>query len=357
MPVGAVRPKVLESVSARSGSRPDAMQTHVDAFETADWRGAIVTLAVTSAMYVGTLAIQPAMCASAAGLAAWVLLRGGVFVRVFVLAHDCMHNAFFPASRFNVAIGRILAAQALTPFETWRRGHLFHHKTSGNLDVVNIDIAHRSGDTILWTLRDWAKMPQGRRSWLRVVRDPIVFFLLVPAIVFFVLYRFPNNDRVADVAFVNLFRIAEIAVVQLMWLGGSFWWTECMAMWVGACVGMMLFHLQHGVNKGYRVPASEHDRKLASIAGSTFLQVPFWLKWATLGIEYHHIHHLNPKVPCYRLASCHDSAPPGTWDDVVQVPFGKAAVASLLNVMWNEDTRKYEPFPEWKQVQDWLLTH
>ena len=354
-----MRAKASTSSSSSSSAHPrDPVQAHVNAYASADWRGAAWTLGLTVAMYAGTLALYPAMCATTAGRVAWVLLRGGVFVRVFVLAHDCMHNAFFPRSRWNVAVGRVVAAEALTPFESWRKGHLFHHQTSGNLDVVHVDVAHRSGDTILWTSRDWARMPSHRRRWLRVVRDPLVFFSLVPMLVFFVLYRIPSASRngpPTGVMFVNAYRLAEIAAVQLLWLGGGFWWTECAAMWVGACVGVMLFHLQHGVNRGYRVEAAEHDRRTASLLGSTFMQVPFWLKWVTLGIEYHHIHHLNPQVPCYKLARCHESAPPGTWDDVVKVPFGRLAVASLLNVMWNEETQAYEPFPAWKPLQDWIL--
>ena len=30
------------------------------------------------------------------------------------------------------------------------------------------------------------------------------------------------------------------------------------------------------------------------------------LAWITFGIEYHHIHHLNSRVPSYNLQKCHD---------------------------------------------------
>ena len=38
------------------------------------------------------------------------------------------------------------------------------------------------------------------------------------------------------------------------------------------------------------------------------LQVGWPLSFFTLGIEYHHIHHLNPGVPAYRLQDCHNAA-------------------------------------------------
>ena len=39
------------------------------------------------------------------------------------------------------------------------------------------------------------------------------------------------------------------------------------------------------------------DRYAAAFDGSSFLQVPPLLKFFTLGIEYHHIHHLDIRVP------------------------------------------------------------
>mmetsp|Transcript_7159 Transcript_7159/g.15648 ORF Transcript_7159/g.15648 Transcript_7159/m.15648 type:complete len:363 (+) Transcript_7159:144-1232(+) len=331
-------------------------QEHVNKFAKADWYQAFQTLGITVALYVGTLIAYPYFCMfGAAGRLAWVLIRGGVMVRTFILSHDCMHNSFFPKTKWNVAIGRLAASEALTPFERWRRGHLFHHQTSGSLEVVKVEMAHKSGDTVFWTTSDWDKLPAGRKNILRFLRDPIVFFSLVPLLIFFVLYRIPGKGRHrTGVTFVNIQRTLEISAVQLLWLGNGFWWMEMLAMWTGASVGVLLFHLQHGVNEGYRVQPNEHDRGQASLLGATFLQVPWWFKWVTLGIEYHHIHHLNAQVPCYKLATCHNSAPPGMWDSVVKVET-RLALASLLNVMWNDKTSQYEPFPEYKGVQERLL--
>ncbi len=54
-------------------------------------------------------------------------------------------------------------------------------------------------------------------------------------------------------------------------------------------------------NTPYRVPRTDHTRDLAAYLGSTCLVVPWWAKWCTLGVEYHHLHHLAPQVPCYKL--------------------------------------------------------
>ncbi len=70
---------------------------------------------------------------------------------------------------------------------------------------------------------------------------------------------------------------------------------------------------------------------------SSFLLTPhLTLRPPSQGIEYHHIHHLNPQVPCYKLAECHESAPKGTWDNVVQVVGGsrRSKMVGKMYELW-----------------------
>lgn len=69
--------------------------------------------------------------------------------------------------------------------------------------------------------------------------------------------------------------------------------------------GMGLFHLQHSVNAPYREHKEKWDTTTAALEGSTYLEVPSWLKFFSCGIEYHHIHHLNTNVASYNMQECH----------------------------------------------------
>ena len=64
---------------------------------------------------------------------------------------------------------------------------------------------------------------------------------------------------------------------------------------------MFLFCVEHTFEGVYRVPRAEYDRTAAGLLGSSYLPMPWWWSFFTLGVEYHHIHHHNAKVPCYRL--------------------------------------------------------
>ncbi len=39
---------------------------------------------------------------------------------------------------------------------------------------------------------------------------------------------------------------------------------------------------------------------------STYLRPPAVLQWFTGNIGFHYVHHLNPRVPNYRLQECHE---------------------------------------------------
>ena len=47
----------------------------------------------------------------------------------------------------------------------------------------------------------------------------------------------------------------------------------------------------------------------AALKGSSYFKLPRVLQWFTGNIGFHHIHHLSPRVPNYRLEACHNSLP------------------------------------------------
>jgi len=49
----------------------------------------------------------------------------------------------------------------------------------------------------------------------------------------------------------------------------------------------------------------ERDFVAAGLDGSSFYNLPPILRWFTGNIGFHHIHHLSPRIPNYRLPKCH----------------------------------------------------
>jgi fatty acid desaturase len=63
-------------------------------------------------------------------------------------------------------------------------------------------------------------------------------------------------------------------------------------------------------NTYYGVKKEEHNSAVAALEGSTLIDFPDWLHGLYLNIAYHHIHHLNMRVPCYNLKECHETLDP-----------------------------------------------
>merc|ERR1711920_1002832 len=120
------------------------------------------------------------------------------------------------------------------------------------------------------------------------------------------------------------------------------------ACWVALLLAGFLFHLQHQVNPGYWKDTSNgYDHDEACLRGCSYLLVPWWLKWVTLGIEYHHIHHLSIRVPCYELQNCHESCDPQWLEGVAEVSMLKAML-SCFHSMWDVETERFVSFGSYR---------
>ena len=78
------------------------------------------------------------------------------------------------------------------------------------------------------------------------------------------------------------------------------------ANFLSASCGTLLIFSQHTFNPSYVVNNETWNAKDSAFRGSSFIKIPFWLKYFTGGIEYHHIHHMNSKIPNYNLRAYHE---------------------------------------------------
>jgi omega-6 fatty acid desaturase (delta-12 desaturase) len=74
---------------------------------------------------------------------------------------------------------------------------------------------------------------------------------------------------------------------------------------VASIVGVWLFTLQHRFETAQWTNETQWRFTDAALTGSSWLRLPRVLNWLTGNIGFHHIHHLNPRVPNYRLGAAH----------------------------------------------------
>lgn len=266
----------------------------------------------------------------------WAVALSDVFiglmiVRLFIFLHDCSHGSFTPSQRTNRIIGAILGVLTFTPFHAWRRSHGIHHASTGQLD-------HRGvGDVWTMTLDEYRRAGPLMRAWYRLYRNPFFLFLVVPWFLFIVLHRFPGksarkNERRAVLG-TNLAMLAVYGVLGLL-LG----WDVLLAIQLPAIVtaamaGVWLFYVQHQFDETYWAHDSDWKLLDACLKGSSHYRLGPVLQWFSGNIGLHHIHHLKPRIPNYRLQSCYDAIAE------LQVPGAltiRASLASLRTHVWDE---------------------
>ena len=70
--------------------------------------------------------------------------------------------------------------------------------------------------------------------------------------------------------------------------------------------GVWLFYVQHQFEDAYWAPHDEWEYVDAALRAARTSGSPPVLRWFTGSIGLHHVHHVAPRIPNYRLQSCHD---------------------------------------------------
>jgi len=74
--------------------------------------------------------------------------------------------------------------------------------------------------------------------------------------------------------------------------------------------------------------------------------MPGLLRWSTGNIGYHHIHHLAPRIPNYKLKECFDEIP--ALQEIKPVPYLRG-FRNLCLSLWDEKTGHLISFREARQ--------
>jgi omega-6 fatty acid desaturase (delta-12 desaturase) len=99
----------------------------------------------------------------------------------------------------------------------------------------------------------------------------------------------------------NLGIVAIVAL--LIWLIGigAFLLVHLPIMLLAASIGVWLFYVQHQFEDTSWDNDGEWSIQNAALHGSSYYDLPAVLRWFTANIGMHHVHHLNSRIPYYRL--------------------------------------------------------
>jgi acyl-lipid omega-6 desaturase (Delta-12 desaturase) len=273
-------------------------------------------------------------------------LAAGFLIRIFIIQHDCGHGSFFRSRWANTVTGSLCSLMTLTPYAFWRLLHARHHGSWNNLDrraELGLDMY-----ASCVTLDEYRELNRWQKYLSRLVNHPIISHVLLPPLVFIFVYRVPfdpatgsRRDRRA-LYFTDLALGVLICVMGLALGYGRVAEVQMPIMALASVVGVWLFTVQHRFEQTLWTSDKNWDFAAAVLHGSSHLHLPGVLQWFTGNIGFHHVHHLNSRIPNYRLEECHDACP--NLRSGPRLTLG-GAIRMLRYPLWDNDLGRMVGFP------------
>lgn len=316
----------------------------------ADTRVAIRQLLVSVTLYLLMLGMMIMTVRHGHHYGITLLLGVGaaaLFSRIFIFFHDCTHGSFLPSPRWNRNVGYLCGILTFTAFHDWRRSHSGHHITVGDLDRRGM------GDITTMTVEEYLAAPRLKRLAYRLYRHPLITFGIGPLYYFLLRNRYPSPGA-KKIDFISVIctnlAIAAIVVAATLTIGfNTYVKVQLPVLVMAATLGVWLFYNQHQFEGVYWSRHEEWDPWRAAMEGASYYQMPPLLQWVTGNIGIHHVHHVRPGIPNYRLQECYDATP--ELQEIKPLTLLKSLGSIHLN-LYDEERRMLVSFRSLKAARD-----
>lgn len=274
-----------------------------------------------------------------AGIAPWwplqlvlSLFAGLLLVRAFITYHDYMHKAILRDSRLAWWLFRLYAAFALTPPRSWSKSHNYHHGHVGKITDACM------GAFPLISTQMWRAASGWKRFQYRVQRHPLIvlfgyFTIFAYSICLESLFR--NPARHWDSGLVLL---VHAALISVLWVFGGFelvLFVVLLPMLIASALGSYLFFAQHSFEHMTIITPEDWTFDRAALESSSYMKLNRLMRWFTGNIGYHHVHHLNVRIPFYRLPEAMDAIPELQSPPTTSLKF-RDIVSCFKSSLWDE---------------------
>ena len=265
------------------------------------WRLITVTLVLVAGCFVGVLAAP-----------GWPLKLafGGLLsvasIRLFMFYHDYLHGALLRRSKLASVIMTLLGVYFLAVRSVWRETHNYHHKNNAKMTGSAI------GSFPVVTFGMWKGMSGGQRFAYRAIRHPLSVFggYFTVFLLGMTLSPFRRDPKkhwggpISVVAHVGV----TVAVAVLVDIPSALCAVTLPAV-VTFGIGSYLFFVQHNFPDMKLRGRRDWDYTYAAIRSSSMFDMSPLMHWVTGNIGYHHVHHLNHRIPFYNLPAAMAAVP------------------------------------------------
>ncbi|WP_208419871.1 fatty acid desaturase family protein [Paraflavitalea devenefica] len=249
---------------------------------------ALVVLALAGTVLLPWLAVN-IVCSVVAGL---------LLVRMFVIYHDHQHHTILHKSVAADAIMTVFGIYMLAPTSIWKRSHDHHHKHNSKLFSASI------GSFPIATRQKYLSMSAGERVGYLAIRHPLTIGLgyFTMFLLGMCVSSFLSSPRKHFDALIALVLHIAAAVCIFIFVGWQAWFLLFfLPFLIAFALGSYLFYAQHNFPGVTFCSNQDWAYDKAALESSSYMVMNPVMAWFTANIGYHHIHHLNAKIPFYRL--------------------------------------------------------
>lgn len=234
------------------------------------------------------------------------VLAGLLLVRMFIIYHDFQHHAILhrslPASIIMTAFGILI----LAPQSIWKRSHDYHHAHNSKLFSASI------GSYPIATKNKFLSMTPGEKRTYLAIRHPLTiimgyFSMFIVGMCLSSFLSSPKRHLDSLLALVLHITLISFTITLAGW---QIWFFAIfIPFFIASAMGAYLFYAQHNFPATTFSDKDDWKYEGAALESSSYMVMNPVMQWFTGNIGYHHIHHLNSRIPFYRLPEAYKAIP------------------------------------------------
>ncbi|PXA02822.1 fatty acid desaturase [Coraliomargarita sinensis] len=226
------------------------------------------------------------------------LLSGLLMVRMFVIYHDHQHHAILDRSKTAEILMRLWGILIMTPSSIWKHSHNTHHAKNCKLHSIFV------GSYPVMTIERYQHSSRIERFNYLAIRHPVTIALgyltvFVGSMCIGPFISEPAKHRDALYALILHLAIYATVIFCLGWMAALF--LLVIPFVVASALGAYLFYSQHNFPTVTYMDEDGWTYEGAALESSSYCRMGAVMNYFTANIGYHHIHHLNSRIPYYRL--------------------------------------------------------
>lgn len=234
------------------------------------------------------------------------VLTALLYVRMFVIYHDYQHHAILQKSPLATFIMKAYGVYLLTPQNVWKRSHDHHHNHNSKLSGNGIG----SYPTI--SKNTYLKLTPLEQKFYLLNRHPLtVLFGYFTLFVYWLnIKSFSQSPKKHLDSLLSLVLHLVSSVLIYKYLGATTYLVSWfIPFFLAFALGSYLFYSQHNFPGAEFRENQDWKYEVAALSSTSFMVMNPFLTWMTGNIGYHHVHHLNSRIPFYRLKEAMQQIP------------------------------------------------